>query len=154
MGTLLFVAFRTSRSPVSAAAEMAIVCELLRSEVITRCPTEVHGRRNGGATQLRSILVVKTAVWLFPPRWDCCARRRLKTTFRTMERRRREFNVDGVALQFCQRKWQQSENLSKHKTVKQISEEAFPRKSQNYARARILSTFQAFLASSNGAESA
>ena len=35
------------RSPVSAASEMAIVCELLRSEVITRCPTRVHGRQNG-----------------------------------------------------------------------------------------------------------
>ena len=65
-----------------------------------------------------------------------------------------EFYVDGVALQFCQRKWQQLENLSsiksKYKPVKRITEEAFLGKWQNYARARILSTFQAFLASSNG----
>ena len=48
-------------------------------------------------TQLRSILVVKTEVWLFPPRWDCCARRR-KTTFRTMERRRRDATAEANSM--------------------------------------------------------
>ena len=107
------------------------------------------------------VLVVKTEVWLFPPRWDCCAAP-AKNNFShngtaTATARRDgggEFYVDGVAMQFCQRKWQQFENLSsiksKNKPVKRVTEEAFLGKWQNYARARILSTFQAFLASSNG----
>ena len=38
-------------------------------KVSNRSPWQTEWR----ATQLRSILVVKTEVWLFPPRWDCCA---------------------------------------------------------------------------------
>ena len=82
-------------------------------KVSNRSPWQTEWR----ATQLRSILVVKTEVWLFPPRWDCCAAPANNNFSRngTATARRDgggEFYVDGVAMQFCQRKWQQLENLS------------------------------------------
>ena len=77
---------------------MAIVCELLRSGVITRSQLEFHRQQIRGSRNLRSQSTVNGGSLPFPAPLGLL--RRLKTTFCTMELRRRTFSKR--CLLFCQ----------------------------------------------------